>query len=148
MSPESVSAKVLKVLGNMAQAGLMKRDTLLNAFVRHKVADHSRLRLDKLIQLERRLLDLLATEEPDPEGWMPLSLRLVNQRLLDESFPCSTEILGSLLKSLSYDGRGFAGIQGQHRIACTWAAILPRPLEPDLDRPSASWPKSGGASLR
>ena len=33
----------------MAQAGLMKRDMLLNAFVRHKVADHSRLRLDRVL---------------------------------------------------------------------------------------------------
>ena len=26
----------------------------------------------------------MALEEPDPEGWMPLSLRPLNQRLLDE----------------------------------------------------------------
>ena len=59
-NPEYVSAKVLKILGSMAQAGLMKRDMLLNAFVRHKVADHSRLRLDKVLQLDRALVDLLA----------------------------------------------------------------------------------------
>ena len=93
-SPEYVSAKVLKVLGSMAQAGLMKRDTLLSAFVRYKLANHSRLRLDTLLQLEHRALDLLALEEPDPEGWVRLSLRMLNQRLVDEKFDCSTEILG------------------------------------------------------
>jgi len=69
-NPEYVGTKVLKILGSMAQAGLMKRDMLLNAFVRYKVADHSRLRLDKVLQLDRALVDLLAKEEPDPEGWM------------------------------------------------------------------------------
>lgn len=83
-NPEYISAKVLKTLGSMAQAGLLKRDTLLNAFVRHKVADHSRIRFDRVVHLDRRLVDLLATEEPDPEGWMPLNLRLLNQRLCDE----------------------------------------------------------------
>jgi ATP-dependent DNA helicase RecQ len=111
-NPEYVSARVLKIMGSMAQAGLMKRDLLLNAFVRYKVADHSRLRLDKVLQLDRGLVDLLAKEEPDPEGWMPLSLCRVNQRLCDEQLESSTEILRALLKSLSQDGRGFAGTHG------------------------------------
>jgi ATP-dependent DNA helicase RecQ len=111
-NPEYVSAKVLKVLGSMAQAGLMKRDMLLNAFVRYNVADHSRLRLDKVLQLDRALVDLLTREEPDPEGWMPLSLRLLNQRLRDEHQESSTELVRALLRSLSQDGRGFAGTHG------------------------------------
>jgi ATP-dependent DNA helicase RecQ len=123
-SPEFISAKVLKTLGSMAQAGLLKRDTLLNAFVRHKVADHSRVRFDRVVQLDRRLVDLLALEEPDPEGWMPLNVRLLNQRLCDDLDgagpaldaarvpPCSTELIRALLKSLSEDGRGFAGMLG------------------------------------
>ncbi len=111
-SPENVSAEVLKILGSMAQAGLMKRDMLLSAFVRYKVADHSRLRLEKVIQLDRALVDLLAREEPDPEGWMPLVLSRLNQRLCDEHQPCSPELLRALFKSLSQDGRGFAGNQG------------------------------------
>jgi ATP-dependent DNA helicase RecQ len=112
VNPEYVSGKVLKTLGSMAQAGLMKRDTLLSAFVRHKVADHSRLRLDRVLELDRKLVDLLAVEAPDAEGWMPLSLRLVNQRLCDEGCASSTELIRTLLKSLSEDGRGFAGTQG------------------------------------
>jgi ATP-dependent DNA helicase RecQ len=83
-NPEYVSGKVLKTLKSMAQAGLLERDMLLNAFVRHKVADHSRLRLSRILDLDRKLLDLLAIEEPDPEGWLLLNLRLLNQRLCDE----------------------------------------------------------------
>jgi ATP-dependent DNA helicase RecQ len=134
-NPEFISAKVLKIMGSMAQAGLMKRDLLLNAYVRYKVADHSRLRLDRVLQLDRRLINLLAEEEPDPEGWLPLSLRLVNQRLNEEKLECSTEILRTLLKSLSQDGRGFAGTHGsielrlfgqescRVRIKRSWTAI-------------------------
>ncbi len=111
-SPEYVSAKVLKTLGSMARAGLLKRDMLLSAFVSHKVADHSRLRLDRVLELDRKLVDLLAVEAPDPEGWMPLSLRLLNQRLCDEGCESSMELIRALLKSLSEDGRGFAGTHG------------------------------------
>jgi ATP-dependent DNA helicase RecQ len=111
-NPEYISARILKILSSMAQAGLMKRDMLLNAFVRYKVADHSRLRLDKVLQLDRAMLDVLEREEPDPEGWLPLSLPLLNQRLCDEQQQSSIEILRSLLKSLSQDGRGFAGSKG------------------------------------
>lgn len=135
-NPEYVSAKVLRVLASMADAGLMKRDTLLNAFLRYKVAGHSRERLEKLVQLERRMLDLLATEDPDAEGWLNLSLRMLNQRLAGENFPSSVEVLGALLKSLSWDGRGFAGMKGslelrpvardscRLRLNRTWTQIL------------------------
>src|ERR1019366_6691736 len=49
-NPEYLSAKVFKILGSMTEAGLMKRDMRLTAFVRHKVADHSRLRLDRVLE--------------------------------------------------------------------------------------------------
>ncbi|MBA4147845.1 MAG: RecQ family ATP-dependent DNA helicase [Verrucomicrobia bacterium] len=112
VNPEFISGKILKILGSMAQVGIMKRDLLLSAFVRHKVGDHSRIRFDRVVQLDRKLLDLLITEAPDPEGWLPLSLRLINQRLCDEGFASSTELIRQLLKSLTEDGRGFAGTHG------------------------------------
>ena len=111
-NPEFLSARILKILGSMTIAGLMKRDMRLTAFVRHKVADHSRLRLDRILDLDRKLVNLLALEEPDPEGWLPLSLRLLNQRLCDEGCDSSTDQVRSLLKSLGEDGRGFAGAHG------------------------------------
>src|SRR6266700_2825158 len=96
----------------MAQVDLMKRDMRLTAFVRHKVADHSRLRLDRVLRVDRKLVDIMALAEPDPEGWVPLSLRLLNQRLCDEGCDSSPDLVRTLLKSLSEDGRGFAGSQG------------------------------------
>jgi ATP-dependent DNA helicase RecQ len=107
-----ISAKILRILRGMAQAGLVKRDTLLNAYLRHKVPDHSRVRLDRILAIDRKMVDLLALESPDPEGWMPLSLRQLNQRLLDESLPASIDLVRLLLKSLTEDGRGFAASHG------------------------------------
>ncbi len=111
-NPEYISAKILKILRSMAEAGLMKRDVLLTAFVRYKIADGSRVRLERVLQADRKMVDLLAIEEPDPEGWLPLSLRHLNQRLLDEGVESSIELLQNLLKSLGEDGRGFAGSHG------------------------------------
>jgi len=111
-NPDYLSARVFKILGSMTQSGLMKRDMRLTAFVRHKVADHSRLRLDHVLAADRKLVDVMALEEPDPEGWLSVSLRLLNQRLCDEDCSSSSELVSSLLKSLSEDGRGFAGTQG------------------------------------
>ncbi len=111
-NPDYLSAKVFKLLGSMTQAGLMKRDMRLTAFVRHKVADHSHLRLDHVLAADRKLVDVMALEEPDPEGWLPVSLRLLNQRLCDEGCSSSPELVSALLKSLSEDGRGFAGMEG------------------------------------
>lgn len=111
-NPEYVSAKILKTLGSMAKVGLLKRDMLLNAFVRHKVADPSRKRFNDIVHLDRKLIDLLSETEPDPVGWMPLSLRRVNQLLIDDGCDSSTETVRSLLRSLSEDGRGFAGAHG------------------------------------
>jgi ATP-dependent DNA helicase RecQ len=134
-NPEYLSGKILKILGSMTEVGIMKRDMRLTAFVRHKVADHSRLRLDRILRADRKLVDLLAVEDPDPEGWLPLSLRLLNQRLGEEGSECSTDLVRSLLKSLSEDGRGFAGTHGSidirfiardsyHiRVRRTWTAI-------------------------
>ncbi|MCC7375577.1 MAG: RecQ family ATP-dependent DNA helicase [Verrucomicrobiales bacterium] len=111
-SPEKVSARILKILRSMDQVGLLKRDTRLNAYVRHKVADHSRQRFDAVVRAERRMIGLMAEADPEPEGWVPLSLRPLNQRLIDGGCETSMELLRALLRSLSEDGRGFAGGQG------------------------------------
>ena len=72
---------VLRVLHEMAEAGLIKQGILLNAFVRYKVSDHSRLRFEKICLLEQAMLKLMQESEPDAEGWLDLSLRRLNQRL-------------------------------------------------------------------
>lgn len=116
--PAWVSKRVLMTLDSMVKAGLMKRDTLLTAFVRHKVADHSALRLQRVTRLEKALLDILIQTEPDPdpENTLALSIPLLNQRLLDEGFQTSPHQIRQILNSIAQDGRGYAERQGSLHI--------------------------------
>jgi len=111
-SQEYLSAKVLKVLDSMMGSGILKKDTLLTAFVSYKVANHSAMRLQRVLIADRELMKLLCEQAPDPEGWMPLNLRLINDALLARGVECSMEMLRQLLKSLTEDGRGFSGQTG------------------------------------
>ncbi|MEI8343156.1 MAG: UvrD-helicase domain-containing protein, partial [Verrucomicrobiota bacterium] len=92
--------------------GLIKKDLLLTAFVRYRVVNPSRQRLDRVCALEKAMIEVLRQEEPDPEGWLILSLARVNQRLLDASHECLPEALLTILKSIARDGKGMAGKQG------------------------------------
>lgn len=104
--------KVLTTLNGMAEAGLIKRDLLLTAFVRYKVKHHSQQALEQTRATEIALLKLMQEQAPDAEGWLHLSLRRLNQRLLDEGHVCVPELLLMLLKSLARDGTGLAGRRG------------------------------------
>jgi len=103
---------ILRILHEMTGAGLIKQGVLLNAFVRYKVGDHSRMRFEKVCSLEQAMLKLMQESEPDAEGWLDLSLRRLNQRLVDAGNESLPEILRNLLKSLSMDGKGLAGNRG------------------------------------
>ncbi|MFO7936083.1 MAG: RecQ family ATP-dependent DNA helicase [Kiritimatiellia bacterium] len=113
-SHEFLSNKVLKTLNAMAQAGLLKKDTLLNAFVRYKISDSSRDRLARIVIIEEKFIDLLREEEPDPdpEGYVSLNLRGVNQMLNERGHDSSVMMLKDIVRSISEDGRGFAGRYG------------------------------------
>ena len=103
---------VLKILNDMVNAGLIKKDTLLSAYVKVRCANASEKTLSDLCRLELAMLAIMREEEPDAEGWLTLSLRRLNQRLLDEGYACAPESLRMLLKSLELDGQGLAGCRG------------------------------------
>ena len=111
---EFLSAKVIKTLNSMAEAGLLKKDTLLNAFVRYKISDSSRARLAGIVVIEDNFINLLREEEPDPdaEGFVSLNLRGVNQVLGERGYDSSVMMLKDIVRSISEDGRGFAGRYG------------------------------------
>ncbi len=106
------SAWIIRILRDMANAGLLKEDMQLTAFVRYQVAHDSRMRLGNVVALDLAMLKHMQQEEPDPEGWLPLSLRRLNQRLMDDGHASTPESLRSLLQSLSQDGRGLANHTG------------------------------------
>lgn len=112
LSQEFLSAKVIKTLNSMSKLGLLKKDTLLNAYVRYKIVGSSRDQFSKIVIIEDKFINFLREEEPDPEGWVSLNLRGINQILLERGYDSSVIILKDLLRSLSEDGRGFAGSYG------------------------------------
>jgi ATP-dependent DNA helicase RecQ len=111
-SQDYLSAKVLKVFDAMMNGGILKKDTLLTAFVRYKIQDPSVARLQRGMKTERELVKVLRELAPDPEGWMTLNLRLLNDELITRNIECSMEMAQRLLRSLSEDGRGFSGQSG------------------------------------
>jgi len=109
---EGDTVRIMRTLTSMAQAGLIHRTMLLTAYVRHKVQDSSRERLQKVCALDKAMLDLMQEAAPDDEGWLDLSLPRLNQRLLDQGHTCTPASVLRLLRSLEADGKGLAGSQG------------------------------------
>lgn len=112
---QTAAQRVLRTLHDMARAGLVDAGPQLTAFVRHKVKDSSQAILQRIVTLERAMLEALREQQPDtdPEDWLQLSLRRLNQHLLDQGHGDSNpETLRALLKGLSLDGRGLAGARG------------------------------------
>jgi ATP-dependent DNA helicase RecQ len=108
---ETASLRVLRTLHDMATAGLLHKGPQLSAFLRHKVQNGSRQILERVCALERAMVESLRLAAPDAETgeWLPLSLRRLNQHLLDQGLESNPESLRNLLASLARDGRGLAG---------------------------------------
>lgn len=102
----SVNTVVFKVLNEMAKPtiALLKKDLLFTAFLKsgNRGATSSK-KLNLLTQLETEFLNLLQTEEPDPDGMCVLSLRLVNETLSREGLLSHVETLGRTVKYLRDD---------------------------------------------
>ncbi|MCX7097711.1 MAG: RecQ family ATP-dependent DNA helicase [Methylococcales bacterium] len=112
---QTASQRVIRTLQDMAERGLIQKNLLLTAYLRYKVADASTSRLSKICSLERAMLQLLQEYAPDADSgqWQALSLRALNQQLLDGGQPDSNpELLRGLLISLAEDGRGLAAQKG------------------------------------
>ncbi len=111
----SASQVVIRTLHDMAGAGILEQTMQLSAFIRHRVKNSSRTLLERVIALGDAMLEVMREEAPDAdsEGWQMLSLRRLNQRLLDQGFAeANPEVLRTLLLSLSRDGVGLAGARG------------------------------------
>ncbi len=112
---ETPAQKVLRVLHEMSEAGLVDRGLRLSAYVRRRGRGNASVVFGRICALERALIDVMATHAPDAEPggeWLELSLRALNQRLRDEEHPSNPEVLLRLLRSLSEDGKGLAGRHG------------------------------------
>ncbi len=111
---DTEAQRVLRTLHAMAECGLISKRMTLSAFLRYKVKDASVERLARIGELEGRMLEALREQAPDADSgeWQTLSLRHLNQRLLDQGLVSHPTTLRELLHSLSRDGRGLAGARG------------------------------------
>ena len=64
---ETGSQRVIRILHDMAEAGLVKQGLLLSAFVRHKIADSSKRRLERACAVETTMLETMQELAPDAE---------------------------------------------------------------------------------
>lgn len=120
---------VMRVLNEMAEAGLIERDLLLTAFVKNGGPKSPRRQFECISQLEESLLKILPAEEPDPAGWLHANPARLNQRLVDEGQSCVPETITGLLRSLSFAGRGLeyraiSREQARIKLHSDWPALL------------------------
>ncbi|MEE8525105.1 MAG: RecQ family ATP-dependent DNA helicase [Thermoanaerobaculia bacterium] len=108
------SQRVLRILHSMAETGLLSSGLRLTAWLRPRGPHNARATYGALCRLDRAMLQELAESEPDADqgGWMELSLRHLNQRLVDDGYRSNPAILYKLLRSLAEDGKGLAGREG------------------------------------
>ena len=80
----SLHRLLFEELRAMSQAQVLKACTAMTAFVRHKVSDPSRLRLERMSRAEERLWTLLSEQGVLAGDELVLDVAAVNQRLKDE----------------------------------------------------------------
>lgn len=61
-------AKVFQILDSMMKTRILKKDILLTAYVSYKVADHSQVRLQRVLDVDIELVKLLCELELAPKG--------------------------------------------------------------------------------
>ena len=105
---------VIQALHDMADARLLDRGLMLSAILRPKGRNNAAVRLQRVMDIETRLLGILRAEDPDADDgrWVPLSVRRLCQRLRNEDVETTTTVVQSLIRGLSYDGKGLAAASG------------------------------------
>ena len=83
-NPASLHRLLFEELRAMSQANVLKECTTMTAYVRHKVSDPSRARLDRLARAEQRLYALLAEQGAASGEGLVLDTAVLNQRMKDE----------------------------------------------------------------
>ena len=109
------SQEVIRILNQMAQAGIVSDGLLMTAFLRPKGAKAALREFEAVRRVEHAMVALLEGEHPDAnlETAYPLDLRRLNQMLLNQGLAHSNpSLLRNLLKSIAADGRGMAGQKG------------------------------------
>ncbi len=131
-------APVFQVLNEMArpEVALISKDLLYSARLRTGRTGNASQALKVAAAREYDLIQLLRDEEPNPEGWVPLALRRVNQALVTRGHKSLPDDVIRTLRTLASDGRkmgrpasllevGYTGREHTPvRVGGSWAEIL------------------------
>ena len=112
---ETETQRVIQTLHDMAEQGILSKETTLSAYIRYKVSNAAAAHLQRVCTLERDFLKVLQEQAPDADQEIPLELdlRQVNQQLFDMGHDFTTpEALKLILHGLTRDGKGLAGQHG------------------------------------
>jgi ATP-dependent DNA helicase RecQ len=115
MITETETQRVIRTLHDMAEQGLLVKETLLTAYLRYRVKNSSEKVLQQVSILEGDFIKVLRESAPDVvvDEAVEVDLRQVNQLLLDQGHSYSTpHVLKIILYGLSRDGKGLAGSKG------------------------------------
>ncbi len=109
---------VITALHDMADAGLIDQGILLSAIFRPKGKNRASMVFQASCDLENKLVSLLQAEDPDADDGSPvgLNIRRLNQKLNNEGYETTPDVLRQLIKGISYDGKGFAASQGSFEL--------------------------------
>ena len=110
---------VIMALHDMADAGLIDQGIMLSAIFRPKGKNNASKVFKVACDLENKLISLLQVEDPDADdgNWVELNIRRLNQKLNNEGYETSPDVLRQLIKGISYDGKGFAASQGSFELS-------------------------------
>ncbi|MCG8456555.1 MAG: RecQ family ATP-dependent DNA helicase, partial [Holophagales bacterium] len=116
---QEASHAVLRTLERLVRAGFLTEGLRLSARLVARGAHNARGKLERLAEVEVSMLEELKESEPDADDgeWKVLSLRRLNQRLLDRGLASNPVLLRGLLRGLARDGRGLAGSHGSLDLA-------------------------------
>ncbi len=133
---ETETQRVFRTLEDMAEQGLLSKETVLSAYVRYKVKESSEKLLKRFCQVEKDFLKILQETSPDAdtEKNLVIDLRQVNQHLIDMGHEYSTPAsLSLVLRGLSRDGKGLAGQKGSVSIRSRGSNIFSIMLHRDWE---------------
>jgi len=115
---QTVAQVVISALHDMSDAGLIEKGLMLSAIFRPKGKNNAPKIFQIVCEIENKLISLLQVEDPDAENgdWVELDIRRLNQKIINEGYQTSPDILRLLVKGISYDGKGFAASAGSFEI--------------------------------
>jgi ATP-dependent DNA helicase RecQ len=108
------SQKVIRIINQMVDVGLLKRGIQLSAYLNPKGKNRVTVLLNRICSLDNALLSLMKMEDPDSDKgeWVDFHLIKISQRLKKEGVDNAPDTLKQILKGISLDGKGLAGKKG------------------------------------